>query len=97
MPKNNNFVPTARPAGVVVVGNGTYPTRFVRSMQQATRVQQNYKARSGGSFTATLVQAFADGTVAGGNTAAKTYLQTRSAKQLKGMRVTNDAARRLRT
>ena len=96
MPKNSSFTPTPRPAGVVVIGNGTYPTRLVRSMATATRLQQRYKARSGGSFTATLVPVSTDGTTSG-NATAKTYVQSQSLKQLKGIRVTSDAAKRLRT
>lgn len=72
--------------GVVVIGNGTasYPTQLVQSMAQATRIKNRWNAKSAGSVTATLVPVYTDGTTAGGNVPAKTYLQSRSLRQLQG-------------
>jgi hypothetical protein len=98
MPKNASYTPTPRLSGIVVLGNGTaaYPNRLVRSFGIANRIKQRFFARSAGSVTAVLVPVLADGTTSG-NAAAKTFLQTQSIKQLKGGRVTSDAAKRLRT
>lgn len=92
-----NPVPQPTLVGAVVLGNATYPTRFVRSMQQAEWLKRSYFARSAGAFTATIVPAYRDGTVAGGNAAAKTYLQGLSTKRLIGPRVDARAAKRLVT
>lgn len=92
-----NPVPSPTLVGAVVVGNATYPTKFVRSMPQAEWLKRTYFARSAGAFTATIVACYRDGTVAGGNTAAKTYLQTLTPKRLIGPRVDARAAKRLVT
>lgn len=87
-------------AGAVFVGNGTWPSRLLRSVAQAERVKISVLARStalGSPFTGTVVPVYRDGSVAGGNAAAKTFLQGRSIKQLKGPRVTSLTAKLLRT
>lgn len=93
--------PNLRVAGAVVVGNGTWPTRYVRSMSKARRVVQNITARStalGAPFTPTIAPVLTDGTVVGASAAAgKTYLQGRSIKQLRGNRVSARVAQLMRT
>jgi hypothetical protein len=88
-------------AGAVVVGNGTWPTRYVRSQAKAKRVVQNIVARStalGSPFTPTIAPVLTDGTVIGASAAAaKTWLQGRSIKQLKGNRVTSKIGSLLKT
>lgn len=87
-------------AGAVFVGNGTWPSRLLRSISQANRVRASVLARStalGAPFTGTVVPVYRDGSVAGGNAAAKSFLQTRSIKQLKGGRVTSQTGKLLRT
>lgn len=83
--------PHLRVAGAVVVGNGTWPTRYVRSIGKARRVIRNITARStaiGAPFTPTLAPVLTDGTVTGASAAAaKTWLQTQKIKQVKGNRV----------
>jgi len=94
-------IPSAgQSAGAVFVGNGTWPSRHLRSIGQAERVKASVLARStalGAPFTGTVVAVYRDGSVAGANAAAKTYLQSRSIKQLKGPRVTSLTAKLLRT
>lgn len=87
-------------AGAVFVGNGTWPSRFLRSLAQANRVKASILARStalGSPFTGVVVAVYKDGSVAGGNAAAKTWLQSRSIKQLKGPRVSSLTGKLLRT
>ena len=87
-------------AGAVFLGNGTWPSRFLRSVAQALRVKQSILARStaaGSPFNGTVVPVYKDGSVAGGNASAKTFLQGRSIKQLKGPRVTSLTGKLLRT
>ncbi len=90
----------AQSAGAVFVGNGTWPSRLLRSIGQANRVKASVLARStalGAPFSGTVVPVYRDGSVAGGNAAAKTFLQGRSIKQLKGPRVTSLTGKLLRT
>ncbi len=93
--------PNLRVAGAVVVGNGTWPTRYVRSQRQAKRAQQQITARStalGAPFTPTISPVLTDGTTIGASAAAaKTYLQGRSIKQLKGNRIDSRIAKLVRT
>lgn len=91
-----NVTPLPSIVGAVVIGNGTYPTRFVRSIASAQWLKQQYFARSAGAYSATVVAVYADGTVAGGNSTAKTYLQGLSLKQLMGPRVNVRRAQRLK-
>ncbi len=83
--------PNLRVAGAVVVGNGTWPTRYARSIGKARRVIRNITARStalGAPFTPVLAPVLTDGTTIGASAAAaKTWLQTQKIKQLKGNRV----------
>ncbi len=98
MPSNRTPSPALR--GAVAVGNGTWPTMYLRSVGQATRLKQRTLARStalGSPFTYTIVPVYGDGTVAGNNASAKTYLQGRSLKQLKGPRIPSAVAKALRT
>jgi hypothetical protein len=93
--------PNLRVAGAVVVGNGTWPTRYVRSVAKARRIIQNITARStaaGAPFTPTLAPVLTDGTTIGASAAAaKTYLQGRPIKNLKGNRVSSLVGKLLRT
>ena len=93
--------PNLRVAGAVVVGNGTWPTRYVRSVGKARRIIQNIVARStaaGSPFTPTLAPVLTDGTTLGASSAAaKTWLQGRTIKQLRGNRVDSRIGRLLRT
>jgi hypothetical protein len=93
--------PNLRVAGAVVIGNATWPTRYVRSISKARRVVQNITARStalGAPFTPTLAPVLTDGTTLGASAAAaKTFLQGRSIKQLKGNRVASITGRLMRT
>lgn len=87
-------------AGAVVVGDATWPTRFVRSVPRANRVAKSYLVRStalGAPFTATVVPVYATGAVEHDNVAAKTYLQSLKLKTLKGPGVTSEIAIRLKT
>ncbi len=87
-------------AGAVFVGNGTWPSRLLRSIAQANRVKASILARStalGAPFSGTVVPIYRDGSVAGNNAAAKTFLQGRSVKQLKGARITSLTGKLLRT
>jgi hypothetical protein len=86
--------------GAVVVGDATWPTRYVRSVPRANRVKQSYLARStalGAPFTATVVPVYATGAVEHDNAAAKTYLQGLKLRTLKGPGVTTEIAIRLKT
>lgn len=87
--------------GAVVVGNGTWPTRYARSLQQARRIQQRTTARStalGAPFTPTIAPVLTDGSALGASAAAaKTWLQARSIKQLKGSRIDSRVAKLART
>lgn len=93
--------PNLRVAGAVVVGNGTWPTRYVRSVQKARRIIANITARStaaGSPFTPTLAPVLTDGTITGASAAAaKTWLQGRSIKNLKGNRINSQIGKLLRT
>lgn len=93
--------PNLRVAGAVVVGNGTWPTRYVRSVGKARRIIQNITARStalGAPFTPVLAPVLTDGTTLGASSAAaKTYLQGRSIKQLKGSHVGSKVGSILKT
>ena len=93
--------PHLRVAGAVVVGNGTWPTRYVRSIGKARRVIRQITARStalGAPFTPTLAPVLTDGTVVGASAAAaKTFLQSQSIKQLKGNRVNSLVGKLMRT
>lgn len=91
-----NVTPRPTLIGAVVVGNGTYPTRYVRNLPAANWLKNLYFQRSAGAFTATVVPAYADGTVAGGNASAKAHLQSLPLKQLMGPRVNVRAAQRLK-
>lgn len=77
--------------GTVVIGDGTrFTTRLVASYAIAKRLAQRWLWRSqqpggGGTYNATIVPVYADGTVAGGNAAAKTFLQGRTRRQLAGV------------
>lgn len=88
--------------GSVVIGDGTrFITRVVTSYPQARRLAQRWLYRSqqaggGGTYNATIVPVFADGTT-NGNAAAKTYLQSRARRLLVRPGVNQQAARRLRT
>ncbi len=83
--------PNLRVAGAVVVGNGTWPTRYARSQRQAKRIQQIITARStalGAPFTPTIAPVLTDGTTIGASAAAaKTWLQGKKIKNMKGNRV----------
>jgi hypothetical protein len=74
--------------GTIVLGDGSrFFTTLVSTPQIARRLQRRWLMRSllpggGGSYTATLVPAYADGTVAGNNASAKTWLQGRGRRQL---------------
>ncbi len=74
--------------GTVVIGDGTrFTTRIVTNPALAKRLAQRWLWRSqqpggGGTYNATLVPVYSDGTVAGNNAAAKTYLQGRSRRLL---------------
>lgn len=92
-----NPVPRPTIVGAVVLGNGTYPTKWVRNIDAALWLKNLYFRRSAGAFTATVVPAFRDGTLAGGNADAKTFLQTLTTKKLVGPRVDARAAKRLVT
>jgi hypothetical protein len=86
--------------GAVVVGNATWPTRYVRSVPRATRLQQSILARStalGAPFTPVVVPVYATGTTEHDNAPAKTYLQSLKLKQLKGPGVTSQIAIKLKT
>lgn len=89
-----------RVAGAVVVGNGTWPTRYVRSVARARRIVANITARStaaGSPFTPTIAPVLTDGTTTGASAAAaKTYLQSRAIRQLRGNRVDSRIATRMR-
>lgn len=93
--------PNLRIVGAVVVGNGTWPTRYVRSQRQAQRIVQSITARStarGAPFTPTIAPVLADGSAVGASAAAaKTFLQSRSLKQLKGTQIDTRIARLMRT
>lgn len=91
-----NVTPRAELVGAVVVGNGTYPTKFVRSIAKAVWLKSLYFTRSAGAFSATIVPAYADGTVAGGNSTAKTFLQGLALDQLIGPNVNIRRAQRLK-
>jgi hypothetical protein len=91
-----NVTPAPRLVGAVVVGNGTYPTRFVRDVSTANWIKNLYFRRSAGAFTATVVPAYGDGTVAGANGPAKTYLQSLTLDQLVGPNVDIKRAQRLK-
>lgn len=87
-------------AGAVFIGNGTWPSRLLRSVAQAVRVKQSVFARStalGSPYNGTVVPVYRDGSVGGNNATAKTFLQGRSIKQLKGPRVTSLTGKLLRT
>jgi hypothetical protein len=74
--------------GTVVIGDGSrFFTQIVHNPMIARRLAQRWLQRSqapggGGTYNATQVPVFADGSVAGGNAAAKTFLQGRSRKRL---------------
>ncbi len=90
--------PNLRVAGAVVVGNGTYPTRYVRSQRKALRIQQIIKARSGGAFTPTIAPVLTDGTTVGAGAAtANTWLQSQKVKNLKGNRIDYKIGKLLQT
>jgi len=93
--------PRLRIVGAVVVGNGTWPTRWVRSVAKAKRVVANIVQRStllGSPFTPTISAVLGDGTCQGASAAAaKTFLQARSIKQLKGPHSDSLTAKYLRT
>ncbi len=97
----SNRVPNLRVLGAVVVGNGTWPTRYARSQRQALRIRQQITARStalGAPFTPTIAPVLTDGTTVGASAAAaKTWLQARSIKQLRGNRVDSKIAKLMRT
>ncbi len=97
----SNRVPNLRVLGAVVVGNGTWPTRYARSQRQAKRIQQQITARStalGAPFTPTIAPVLTDGTALGASAAAaKTWLQGRSIKQLRGNHVDAAVGKLLRT
>lgn len=91
-----NTTPRPTIVGAVLLGNGTtYPHRFTRSIATATWLKSLYFTRSGGSVNGTVVPVYADGTVAGGNATAKTFLQTLPYKRLLGPRVTIRTAKLL--
>lgn len=92
-----NPVPRPTLVGAVVLGNGTYPTKWTRNLDAANWLKNLYFRRSAGAFTATVVPAFRDGTLAGANATAKTFLQTLTPDQLIGPRVDARAAKRLVT
>lgn len=83
--------PHLRVVGAVLVGNGTWPTRYIRSVGKARRVMRNITARStalGAPFTPTVAPVLSDGTTVGAAAAAaKTFLQSQKIKQLRGNRV----------
>lgn len=93
--------PNLRVVGAVVVGNGTWPTRYARSQRQAKRIQQNILARStalGSPFTPTIAPVLTDGSALGASAAAaKTWLQSRTIKQLKGAHVDSQVGKLLKT
>lgn len=93
--------PHLRVAGAVLVGNGTWPSRYIRSIGKARRVMRQITARStalGAPFTPTVVPVLTDGSTVGASAAAaKTYLQSQSIKQLKGNRVDSRIGKLLRT
>lgn len=93
--------PNLRIAGAVVVGNGTWPTRYVRSLSKARRIVQNITARStaaGSPFTPTIAPVMTDGSATGASAAAaKTFMQSRALKQLKGSRVDARIGKLMRT
>ncbi len=74
--------------GTVVIGDGTrFQTQIVHSPVIANRLARRWLWRSqqaggGGTYNATLVPVFADGSIAGNNAAAKTFLQSRARKRL---------------
>lgn len=80
--------PNLRVAGAVVVGNGTWATRYARSQRQAKRIQQIITARStalGAPFTPTIAPVLTDGTTLGASAAAaKTWLQGKKIRNLRG-------------
>lgn len=88
--------------GTVVIGDGSrFITRLVNHPQIARRLAQRWLQRSqapggGGTYNATLVPVFADGTVSGNNAAAKTFLQGRTRRQLVRPWISLQAARLLR-
>lgn len=93
--------PGLKVVGAVVVGNGTWPTRFVRSQSRAKRIVQNILARStalGSPFTPVVAPVLSDGTALGASAAAaKTWLQGKSIKNLKGQHVTSLIGKNLKT
>ncbi len=93
-------IPSATPAGAVFVGNGTWPSRLLRSVAQANHVKASVLARStaaGSPFSGTVVPVYRDGSVAGAHAGAKSFLQGRAIRQLKGPRVSSLSAKLLRT
>jgi hypothetical protein len=86
-----------RPVGAVIIGDGSgvKQTQLVRSLAVATRMKSEWLRRF--AYTATVVPVFSDGTVAGGNSTAKTYLQGLSYKRLRGPGIDQRRAKRLKT
>ncbi len=74
--------------GTVVLGDGSrFFTTLVTSPLVARRLARRWLWRSqqpggGGTYNATLVPVFADGSVAGNNATAKTWLQSRARRLL---------------
>lgn len=81
---------TIRPryVGTVVIGDGVrFFTQIVHDQNIANRLAKRWLWRSlqpggGGSYTAVQVPVFADGSIAGNNATAKTFLQSRPRKRL---------------
>ena len=96
---------TIRPryVGTVVIGDGTrFMTQIVHDQTIAARLARRWLWRSqqaggGGTYNATLVPVYADGSVGGNNATAKTFLQGRPRKRLVDFgRLDVQAARLLR-
>lgn len=74
--------------GSVVLGDGTrFQTQMVHDPVIANRLARRWLWRSqqpggGGTYNATIVPVFADGSIAGNNATAKTWLQSRPRKRL---------------
>src|SRR5262249_12094165 len=75
-------------AGTVVVGDGSrFITQIVHNPLIARRLAARWLQRSnapggGGTYNAVIVPVYRDGSVAGNNAAAKTWLQGRPRKRL---------------
>ena len=85
------------PVGAVIIGDGSgyKQTQLVRSLAVANQMKREWLRRF--AYTATVVPVFSDGTVAGGNATAKTYLQGLAYKRLRGPLINYRRAKLLKT